>query len=523
MQKKILSSVIGLVFLFAMLSTVSAFTCYQEQFDSEDDTYCNQTTGSYVGGFYGGDAENWHDGDYNTMTYNLIVDSGGNNAYTYVSWSMPDAPYDLGTELDKGITPILKINTYDNWNALSYENNITIPNECIANSSGTINLQYLLSSNDGDTFYIDCYDYTNSAYTQIAGISYGGSNPTGFIEEAMYWDIVEPVNYNITECRTITDSGTYQVVNDIIDASTGVPDGICLWISVDNVTIEGNGYSVDLRGVTDQSDVAIGIGNGGISSVSNVYINNLSVYQAPPTMGAVECIYSEYSLNATFNNVNLVDCPTLVFNGNAELQLLNTNMFINRTSSIYFYSNPYSVTGRDVALRNITLSMLGENNVRAFVPYMNLTDSNDIPASAFSLEANSFYLDSNSYPLLDVPMTVTFMNLPNANYYVLKNDIAISSWLYNPNTQELTFDTEGMGNYTYTTISAVVDSEGNLIQGSGNLYATMKSSGAGLGKFLGYLTSTLPILLLGIGFVGIIVLVGVGLVSGIKNLMNKLK
>lgn len=60
--------------------------------------------------------------------------------------------------------------------------------------------------------------------------------------------------------------------------------------------------------------------------------------------------------------------------------------------------------------------------------------------------------------------------------------------------------------------------EGEFV-GSGNLYNIMRSFGAGLGLFFTYLTIGLPVLLIGLAFVGIIIVIGMA----IAHLVNKFK
>lgn len=75
--------------------------------------------------------------------------------------------------------------------------------------------------------------------------------------------------------------------------------------------------------------------------------------------------------------------------------------------------------------------------------------------------------------------------------------------------------------FSYTPTVAEETNEGNLIQGTGQTYEVLKSSGSGLGIFIGYMTAVLPVLLIGVGFAFIIFLVGVGIVSAIKSVINK--
>jgi hypothetical protein len=61
----------------------------------------------------------------------------------------------------------------------------------------------------------------------------------------------------------------------------------------------------------------------------------------------------------------------------------------------------------------------------------------------------------------------------------------------------------------------------NLIQGSGTIYETMKSSGAGLGKFFDYMKVALPFLMIGLAIVGIVVVIALSILHALKgNLLS---
>jgi len=66
-------------------------------------------------------------------------------------------------------------------------------------------------------------------------------------------------------------------------------------------------------------------------------------------------------------------------------------------------------------------------------------------------------------------------------------------------------------------VEETITEEGNFIQGQGNIYAVMKSSGAGLGKFIQYMSLTLPFLVIGLMIVGIIIVIGLAIKSIIVN------
>lgn len=58
---------------------------------------------------------------------------------------------------------------------------------------------------------------------------------------------------------------------------------------------------------------------------------------------------------------------------------------------------------------------------------------------------------------------------------------------------------------------------------NGTICQTMDDAGAGLGVFIGYLASSLPLLLIILAIVGVVVAVGVGLGKVISNAVSRHK
>ena len=60
----------------------------------------------------------------------------------------------------------------------------------------------------------------------------------------------------------------------------------------------------------------------------------------------------------------------------------------------------------------------------------------------------------------------------------------------------------------------------HLIKGSGSIFDTLNSAGAGLGSFISVMGVALPTLLIGLGFVGVLVAIGFGIAYLIRNSIN---
>lgn len=81
-------------------------------------------------------------------------------------------------------------------------------------------------------------------------------------------------SHEISSCTTITSPGTYEVVDDI--SSTG--SGVCIDVQADDVTIQGNGYT--LSGDGNGTGVGANLGatsSGPITFRENVVVEDLSV------------------------------------------------------------------------------------------------------------------------------------------------------------------------------------------------------------------------------------------------------
>lgn len=80
----------------------------------------------------------------------------------------------------------------------------------------------------------------------------------------------------LTDCATITEPGEYKLAGDIQnggDDNFTYISGSCIRIESDNVTLRGNGKTVDGFGVSDTTAIVV----GGNESVENVVVRNLKV------------------------------------------------------------------------------------------------------------------------------------------------------------------------------------------------------------------------------------------------------
>ena len=76
--------------------------------------------------------------------------------------------------------------------------------------------------------------------------------------------------------------------------------------------------------------------------------------------------------------------------------------------------------------------------------------------------------------------------------------------------------------FTINNTEPVVQvSQGNLIKGSGAIYEVLNSAGAGLGSFIAVMGVALPTLLIGLGFVAVIISIAFGITHIIKVSMNR--
>lgn len=93
----------------------------------------------------------------------------------------------------------------------------------------------------------------------------------------------------------------------------------------------------------------------------------------------------------------------------------------------------------------------------------------------------------------------------------LTNEEAVSIYLYNASYEESMVIPE----------EEITQQFPNKITGSGTIYEVMDSTGAGLGKFFDYMKVALPIIMIGLGIVGIVVVIAIGLSQAFNNVIIK--
>lgn len=336
-------------------------------------------------------------------------------------------------------------------------------------------------------------------------------------------------NYNITDCDTnIEGQGTFNIVNDLND-SVGI-NNACIEFPTDNpnIIINGNGHKISMNG-----------GNVFLTGYSslNLSVNNLTVEAGN---GSVVLFYSEVGgAKIKLKDVNLINISQGMIVYPSEDLILNAeNILVTGKAGIGSFVETDSLVNSVIS--NLTITMLenydfafltvndGINNLtlknitfldsagRGKVEYKNSIPINVIGNFLLTEKDVRFYSngislmrDINNFTkgqLNNVPAIVTFTNLPSGNYYTYKDGTAIGS-LYDPNTQTLTLNVDGAGNYSYNNYVP----ETNPLYES-IIYQSLNSGGAGISKFLGYLTVPLAILffLIAITFIIIELTIGLG-------------
>jgi len=154
--------------------------------------------------------------------------------------------------------------------------------------NNTINVQSTSGNNSWNT--------TETASTNILGWSKIGGNyyatptGTGFSESCTnrgdgicstnnthatgnidFLPLTLNPSYNITSCVVISNSGVYTVSNDILNSSSTA----CIEITSDDVTIDGQGYTID--GVDTASTYGVYGDLGGSNKILNLTIKNLTL------------------------------------------------------------------------------------------------------------------------------------------------------------------------------------------------------------------------------------------------------
>ncbi|QRV16893.1 right-handed parallel beta-helix repeat-containing protein [Haloterrigena salifodinae] len=151
----------------------------------------------------------------------------------------------------------------------------------------------------------------------------------------------------ITECTTITESGTYVLADDLETA----PETACITVRASDVLIDGRGHSISGPNGQGVEGVGVSVQPPGEESISNVTVTDLTLERLRTgivfddvTDGVIKAVTSEMTTIAGTNFV-LVDADrnTLVDNdlerGGSGIYLINANENVvvgNSTASTFF-------------------------------------------------------------------------------------------------------------------------------------------------------------------------------------------
>lgn len=129
---------------------------------------------------------------------------------------------------------------------------------------------------------------------------------------------------------------------------------------------------------------------------------------------------------------------------------------------------------------------------------------------------------------LDAQDSIAYLERPSGSIQIIDvssdlESIILSGVAQGGHSLTLTcsdWEEEGQSSHNFQVI---IPQFAGQIQGTGELFEILQSSGAGLGTFIQFMGVALPTLILGIMFVGIIVLIGFAIVTVINNVMLKPK
>jgi hypothetical protein len=113
--------------------------------------------------------------------------------------------------------------------------------------------------------------------SQNGGVSGDGGSGIVIVSYVSSGEPSPVVNYSITDCRNITENGTYLLENDLTVTSYHPDDlidgsGSCIDVYSGNVTIDGQGHTITMGNASDAYAIAFGPGNGGVRTVRNITI-----------------------------------------------------------------------------------------------------------------------------------------------------------------------------------------------------------------------------------------------------------
>lgn len=221
--------------------------------------------------------------------------------------------------------------------------------------------------------------------------------------------------------------------------------------------------------------------------------------------------FSDITYTKGQNNLTL-SC-WLIINSNS-LACNDTQVNMTKSQTITFYYFPPEVQATSI-------SPINDTDVSSLI--VNYTAN---ISCSMGCRNSTLYFKNSTGTIYSV-----FTDLTGINQTLLGTEVNLSSYASNGNyvwyydiydTTPITNLSEERTIIINITFPAVPVQD-NLIKGSGDIYDFSKSSGAGLGLFLGYMALALPLFLIGLAVVGIFVAVGYALSSVIRKFIIKEK
>lgn len=352
----------------------------------------------------------------------------------------------------------------------------------------------------------------------------------------------------ITNCTTINQSGVYELQNDINFSS----DSACIQILTNDTILDGKGFTIynDAETIGGSYDVIVIVGNNGASAggFNNITLMNIKgVATNNATTGIA--IWGRHSGGVSPNtNVKIYNISLVSFNDPLDFEgvsNLEGDYIYLDTTNIDEALSIYMQNALNVSLNHVSMN---HSNLNAFSVYWLISSGNDgfianlshitnygkITFNQLDLSTlndvywneqlditdNNAFIDGVNRPELNLSSHITLMGLPFTNPKVLRDGVdcpinVCTNLQYSNGVAQ--FDVTGWSNYSLEEQPTVTITQSNLIQGSGAIYEVLNSAGSGLGIFLQMIGSSLPLLLIGLAFVGIVVVVAWSIKRMIDN------
>jgi len=350
------------------------------------------------------------DGDHNVFRNTNITNIAGidvhiednevNNTFINMTWDETET-------VDSGGQLIRK------WYYRAYVNdtngnNVGNANVSIYNVSG--NLMYNMSTDaTGYTSIYNIIDYINNGGTKTYYSNYTiNASKNGFsrvshnynvtANENNFKDVFTLVNFNLTNCGTLSEaSTTYTLQNDINTTTT------CLTIGANNITIDFNGfnltggnnygyYGVNNNGYNDST-----IMNGGIydfyvliyltNNRNNNVTNIISSSNVSSDSYGLDISSSDNNTITNFTISGIKHCGICSYTAANNNKIINSNLSSNEEYGIYLTSN----SNNNLIINNII------NNNSQYGVYLSASSNNNITNTNISNSGTKdVYLTSTS-------------------------------------------------------------------------------------------------------------------------------